>query len=231
MTREAAVLRLGHRPERDQRVTTHVGLTARALGARRLYLAANDTGVVRSVEDVVERWGGDFEAENDVRWRRCIADWKASGGAVVHLTMYGLNLPDVIHEVRARDRVLVVVGAEKVPGEVYDLADFNIAVTNQPHSEIAGLAVFLDWLFEGRELGATFPGARIRVIPSAHGKLAEGPAGEMYGAYRLAELIRRGVELSTLDLTARPRVPVRSISTDYGGVEHWRKLIEAAPSR
>ncbi|MCG7848715.1 MAG: tRNA (cytidine(56)-2'-O)-methyltransferase, partial [ANME-2 cluster archaeon] len=27
------VLRLGHRPERDQRVTTHVGLTARALGA------------------------------------------------------------------------------------------------------------------------------------------------------------------------------------------------------
>ncbi|TFG70124.1 MAG: tRNA (cytidine(56)-2'-O)-methyltransferase, partial [Methanomassiliicoccus sp.] len=27
------VLRLGHRPERDQRVTTHVALTARALGA------------------------------------------------------------------------------------------------------------------------------------------------------------------------------------------------------
>ncbi|MEN6342855.1 MAG: tRNA (cytidine(56)-2'-O)-methyltransferase [Methanospirillum sp.] len=176
--REVAVLRLGHRPERDQRVTTHVGLTARALGARRMFLAADDHGVIASIGDVVERWGGGFEAENNVKWRRCIADWKAAGGTVVHLTMYGLNLPDVIDEVRAHDRVLVVVGAEKVPGEVYALADFNVAVTNQPHSEIAGLAVFLDRLFEGRELEASFPGARIRVIPSAHGKVAEAPPEE-----------------------------------------------------
>jgi tRNA (cytidine56-2'-O)-methyltransferase len=175
MTREVAVLRLGHRPERDQRVTTHVGLTARALGARRFFLAGDDQGVVSSIRDVVERWGGGFEAENNVKWRRCIVDWKAAGGTVVHLTMYGLNLPDVIDEVRTRDRVLVVVGAEKVPGEVYGLADFNVAVTNQPHSEIAGLAVFLDRYFEGRELHASFPGARIRVVPSAHSKLAEGP--------------------------------------------------------
>ncbi len=176
MTREAAVLRLGHRPERDQRVTTHVGLTARALGANHMYLAADDAGVVRSIGDVVDRWGGDFSAENNVKWRRCILDWKAAGGVVAHLTMYGLNLPDVIDEVRTQDRVLVVVGAEKVPGEVYGLADYNIAVTNQPHSEIAGLAVFLDRLFEGRELEAAFPHAKIRVVPSAHGKLAEGPA-------------------------------------------------------
>ena len=174
MTRDVAVLRLGHRPERDQRVTTHVGLTARALGARGMFLAANDPGVIASIDDVVKRWGGEFSAENNVRWRRCITDWKAAGGAVAHLTMYGLNLPDVIDEVRGHDRVLVVVGAEKVPGEVYDLADYNVAVTNQPHSEVAGLAVFLDRLFEGRELAAPFPGARIRVIPSAHGKLAEG---------------------------------------------------------
>jgi tRNA (cytidine56-2'-O)-methyltransferase len=140
-----------------------------------MFLAADDHGVVASIGDVVERWGGGFEAETNVKWRRCIADWKAAGGTVVHLTMYGLNLPDVIDDVRAHDRVLVVVGAEKVPGEVYALADFNVAVTNQPHSEIAGLAVFLDRLFEGRELEASFPGAHIRVIPSAHGKIAEAP--------------------------------------------------------
>lgn len=175
MTIEVAVLRLGHRPERDQRVTTHVGLTARALGARRFLLAGDDPGVVRSIADVSRRWGGDFDAENGVRWRSCIADWKASGGAVAHLTMYGVNLPDVIEDVRARDRVLVVVGAEKVPGEVYALADFNVAVTNQPHSEIAALAVFLDRFFDGRELEAPFHGGEIRVIPSAHGKLAGSP--------------------------------------------------------
>ena len=33
-------------PKRDQRVTTHVGLTARALGAQGMYLAASDKGVV-----------------------------------------------------------------------------------------------------------------------------------------------------------------------------------------
>ena len=31
--KEVAILRIGHRPERDQRVTTHVALTGRALGA------------------------------------------------------------------------------------------------------------------------------------------------------------------------------------------------------
>lgn len=35
---EVVVLRLGHRPERDQRVTTHVGLLSRALGAKGMYL-------------------------------------------------------------------------------------------------------------------------------------------------------------------------------------------------
>ena len=35
---DIVVLRLGHRPERDARVTTHVGLTARALGASGMLL-------------------------------------------------------------------------------------------------------------------------------------------------------------------------------------------------
>ena len=54
-----AVLRIGHRPERDQRVTTHVGLAARALGARGM-LAADDPGVIKSIEDVASGGEGDF---------------------------------------------------------------------------------------------------------------------------------------------------------------------------
>ena len=57
--KEVAILRIGHRPERDQRVTTHVALT-RALGAAGMYLAASDKGVVQSVLDVADRWGGVF---------------------------------------------------------------------------------------------------------------------------------------------------------------------------
>ena len=32
------ILRLGHRPERDKRITTHVALTARAFGAEGMLL-------------------------------------------------------------------------------------------------------------------------------------------------------------------------------------------------
>ena len=170
---DVVVLRIGHRPERDQRVTTHVGLTARALGASGMYLAGRDNGVVQSIRDVVDRWGGDFFAKDDVRWKRCITDWKESGGIVVHLTMYGLNLPDVIGDIRSSDKVLVIVGAEKVPGEIYGMADFNVAVSGQPHSEISSLALFLDHLFEGKELHKEFPGGKIRIIPSRAGKHTE----------------------------------------------------------
>jgi tRNA (cytidine56-2'-O)-methyltransferase len=170
---EVFVLRIGHRPERDQRVTTHVGLAARALGARGLYLAGRDPDVIESIRDVAARWGGDFFAEDEVNWKACIREWKARGGKVVHLTMYGERLPDREEELRALAMILVVVGAEKVPGEVFGLADYNIAVTGQPHSEISSLAVFLDRLFQGKELFAAFPGARIRVVPSRDGKVTE----------------------------------------------------------
>lgn len=167
---EVAVLRIGHRPERDQRVTTHVGLAARALGARGMYLAARDPGVVKSIQDVADRWGGEFFIEDEVKWRRCIEDWKADGGVVVHLTMYGLRMTDVIGEVRECGKVLIVVGAEKVPGEIYALADYNVSVTTQPHSEISSLALFLDHLSEGQELDREYPDAAIRIEPSQIGK-------------------------------------------------------------
>ena len=168
-----AILRVGHRPERDQRVTTHVGLAARAFGAAGMYLAAEDKGVVESISGVVARWGGDFFIRDRVSWKRCIREWKESGGVVVHLTMYGERIQDREDEIRTHPRILIVVGAEKVPGEIYGLADYNIAVTGQPHSEISSLAVFLDRFFQGRELSAEFPEARIRVIPSRDSKLTE----------------------------------------------------------
>ena len=170
---DVIILRIGHRPERDQRVTTHVGLTARALGARGMYLAAADKGVVRSIDNVVSRWGGDFFCRDNVKWRSCIRDWKAQGGTVVHLTMYGLNLPDVIGEIKTCKKILIIVGAEKVPGDIYGLADYNVAVTGQPHSEISSLALFLDHFFSGEEFRHEFPGSKIRIIPSKAGKQTE----------------------------------------------------------
>ena len=165
------VLRLGHRVGRDQRSTTHVALVARAYGADRIIISGErDDALVERVRRVAETWGGSFEAEYRSDWRRVIRGWS---GLTVHLTMYGVNLPDIIGEIREKWResdLLVIVGGEKVPGEVYRLVDYNVAVTHQPHSEIAALATFLDWLQEGKELSREFPGARLRVIPQRHGK-------------------------------------------------------------
>ena len=75
---------------------------------------------------------------------------------------------------RSNAAKLIIVGAEKVPGEIYGLADWNVAVTNQPISEVSALGIFLDWLFRHRRLEEKYPNARISIIPNAHGKTVVG---------------------------------------------------------
>ena len=159
------VLRIGHRPARDKRVTTHVALTARAFGAGKVLVDARDPPLEKTVRDVVRRFGGPFEIETGVPWRRVLREFR---GTKVHLTMYGLRLEEALPTV-PRDDLLLIVGAEKVPAEVYRLADLNVAVGNQPHSEVAALAVFLDRLLMGDGLRREFRG-RLRIRPSARGK-------------------------------------------------------------
>ena len=180
--REVVVLRYGHRPGRDDRMTTHVGLTARALGADRVVFPDNAGQSAETVRDITGRFGGPFAVELRDDQKAIVRDFD---GVVVHLTMYGERVQDVEADVREavgldepetvgeasppRD-LLVVVGGEKVPWALYERADFNVGVTNQPHSEVAGLAVFLDRLFDGAELDREWADADRRVVPEATGK-------------------------------------------------------------
>lgn len=169
------VLRLGHRPERDKRVTTHVCLTARALGAAAVRIAEKDEVLVKGVRSVAKRFGGDFRIEDGTGWKGPVKAWKEAGGQVVHLTMYGEGLSKAVPAILATGRsVLVVVGAEKVPADLYELADYNVAVGNQPHSEVAALALLLDRLRAGAWEADEFPGAELRVLPTAKGKRVAG---------------------------------------------------------
>ena len=168
---EVVVLRLSHRRERDKRITTHVALTARAFGASGVvYSGDEDRRLEEKVMDVVARWGGPFFIRYEPNWRAFIERWRAEGGFVCHLTMYGLHVDDCMGRV-PRDRpVLVVVGSEKVPRAVYELADLNMAIGHQPHSEVAALAIFLDRFFGGSELRREFEGARLKIEPCERGK-------------------------------------------------------------
>ncbi|MCK5627285.1 MAG: tRNA (cytidine(56)-2'-O)-methyltransferase [Candidatus Bathyarchaeia archaeon] len=167
---KVVVLRWGHR-YRDIRVTSHVALTARAFGASGLVLAdSEDKTVERTIKRVIDKWGGTFKIEMGVSWRNYIKSWKDKGGIIVHLTMYGENIKssDVMQRIRfSKKNILVLVGSQKVPSEFYDsdVSDFNVAIGNQPHSEVAAIAVFLDRLFENNKF-SDIPKGKFKVLPS-----------------------------------------------------------------
>lgn len=174
--KQVIVLRWGHRPQRDARLTTHVALAARALGATGIILSdVRDAKIMESVERVTRQWGGRFLFEMGTPWKRIVRDWKAKGGLIVHLTAYGENVEtsDVMKKIKdSKKDVLIIVGSQKVPGEFFskDVSDFNVAIGNQPHSECASLAVFLDRFFEGKELSVSLENAKVKIIPQQRGK-------------------------------------------------------------
>lgn len=163
------ILRLGHRIFRDQRITTHCALTARAFGCgKMIYSGEKDNETEKSVNDVVKRWGGNFKIEYEKNWKGILKSWP---GDIILLTMYGVNLPNIIKEIRTLKKdLLVIIGSEKIPTDVYNYVDYQVAVTNQPHSEVAALAVFLDWYFEGEEMKKEFKDAKLKIIPKLKGK-------------------------------------------------------------
>ena len=170
------VLRWGHRPQRDVRLTTHVALTARALCASGFILSdVEDNNIEQTLRKIVDNWGGNFQFEMGIPWKKVVHNWKIDGGIVVHLTAYGENIEasDVLGRIKSSKKdILVVVGSQKVPGEFYssDVSDFNVAVGNQPHSECSSLAIFLDRLFGGKELDRDFEKAKIKIVPKHRGK-------------------------------------------------------------
>lgn len=160
------IMRIGHRPERDKRVTTHVALASRALGAAGIFVDTKDPDLENGIRSVVKRFGGDFKIETGVPWAEKV---KGFEGKIVHLTMYGQRLEEVVPKLSEDEDILVIVGAEKVPLSVYRRADYNLSVGNQPHSEIAAMSIFLYELTGGSHLYEN-RGGEIEVIPNERGK-------------------------------------------------------------
>ena len=170
------ILRWGHR-HRDQRLTSHVALTARALGASGLILSdINDPKVEETVKKVSKLWGGKFMFKMGQSWKKSVKDWKAKNRIIVHLTAYGENIQtsDVLKRIKSTKKdIMIIVGSQKVPKEFFseNISDFNVAIGNQPHSECASLAVFLDRFFGGIELlGDFINDSKKIIIPQVRGK-------------------------------------------------------------
>lgn len=167
-----AVLRLGHRLVRDDRTTTHVALVSRAFGCKKIFMTDVDESILKTIKRVCDDWGGsgEFDIEIIQDWRSLLKTWKKNNGIIIHLTMYGINIEHISSDYPQGKNILLVIGASKVPKDVYFMADMNVAVGNQPHSEIAALAIFLDRYFRGKELTKSFENAKLKIVPTSRGK-------------------------------------------------------------
>lgn len=164
------VVRIGQRLVRDDRVTTHVALVSRAFGAKKIFMTEVNPEIKDTLKKINETWGGDFEIEFIDKWKSIVKKKKEENFRIVHLTMYGEKINDIQERLQKEKDLLVVVGAEKVPREIYELADYNVGVGSQPHSEISALAILLDRIQNGEQFEKEFPGAKRKIIPTKKGK-------------------------------------------------------------
>ena len=163
------VLRIGQRVIRDDRVTTHVALVARAFGASKIYMNEVDPEIENTIKRMNKTWGGKFEVEFFEDWKKVLKS-KIKEYKIVHLTMYGEKIDDAAKDIRKNENILIVVGAEKVPRTIYEKSDYNVSVSNQPHSEISALAIVLDRLHKGKQFDMKFDGFSRKIIPTKKGK-------------------------------------------------------------
>ncbi|MDH5657786.1 MAG: tRNA (cytidine(56)-2'-O)-methyltransferase [Nitrosopumilus sp.] len=164
------IVRIGQRLVRDDRVTTHVALVSRAFGAERIFMTEINPEIKGTLEKINKTWGGDFVVEFIDKWKTVVKRKKKEDFKIIHLSMYGENINEVQEKLRKEENLLVVVGAEKVPREIYELADYNVGVGNQPHSEISALAILLDRIQKGVQFEKEFPNAKRKIIPTKKGK-------------------------------------------------------------
>jgi len=164
------VVRIGQRVVRDDRVTTHVALVSRAFGAQKIFMTEVNPEIKETLDKINKTWGGDFTIEFIDKWKSIVKKKKEDDFKIVHLSMYGENINDVQGQLGNEENLLVVVGAEKVPREIYELADYNVGVGSQPHSEISALAILLDRIQNGTQFEKSFPNAKRKIIPTKMGK-------------------------------------------------------------
>ena len=167
------VVRIGQRVVRDDRVTTHVALVSRSFGAEKIFMTEVNPEIKDTLEKINNTWGGNFIVEFIDNWKSVVKNKKKEGFKIIHLSMYGEKINDVQEQIHIEEKILVVVGAEKVPREIYELADYNVGVGSQPHSEISALAILLDRVQNGEQFEKAFTNAKRKIIPTKKGKNVE----------------------------------------------------------
>jgi len=166
------ILKLDHRPFRDKRITTHCALVSRAFGGEVFYYSGvEDNELEKSVKKINAEWGGSFKIKFIETPEEIVSEFK---GIKIHLTMYGAKIVDKIDEIikehNKKNDLLLIIGGPKVDRFYYDNSNYNISVTNQPHSEVAALAIILNYLNPKSLFEDSFKNTKRKIEPSNEGK-------------------------------------------------------------
>lgn len=165
------IFRFGHRIERDKRITTHCALVSRAFGCKNLYYSGQeDNHFENSIREVCEDFGGNLNIKFINNYEKFFEENK-NKYYIIHLTMYGTDFNTFAKKIKKENLkkpLLIFVGSQKVPSEIYHLADANVCVTNQPHSEVAALGLLLNALVDYKKV--KFTKAKIQVKENPKGK-------------------------------------------------------------
>ena len=145
-------------------------LVARAFGASSITFApgpkANASGLVRYSSALNRKWGGRFSITFAKDWKRFISEKK--NYVKIYLTRYGIPIKKVEYTLKTYKNILIIVSMSESVKSLYKACDFNVSITNQPHTSASAIAVFLHNFYNGRELAIRFENAAYKVVPSEH---------------------------------------------------------------
>jgi tRNA (cytidine56-2'-O)-methyltransferase len=165
------ILKLDHRPKRDKRITTHCALVSRAFGAKYYYYTGiKDNNLEKSINKINEEWGNTLTIEYTNKPLEIINKHKKNNYFIIHLTMYGEKIIDKIKYIKKKNNILIIIGGPKVKSIYYQLADYNISITNQPQSEVGALTLILYFLNPNYLIYDKFDNAKKKIIPSKNKK-------------------------------------------------------------
>ncbi|MDE1856552.1 MAG: hypothetical protein KGH98_00540 [Candidatus Micrarchaeota archaeon] len=154
-----------------------LALAARALGASGISFCFDDkkrvekAKISRKMGSIAKEWGGTFKVEFPEDWKEWIGAKK--NYKKIYLTMYGVPMRKLTYTLRTYKNILLVVTTNKPLKDLFGVADFNISITNQPHTSVSSVAVFLYEFYKEREPAMKFENAKVKVVPTDRGMMVE----------------------------------------------------------
>ena len=137
---------------------------ARAFGASNVTFASPKNGrLIKYFKSLNRRWGGTFSVDFTNNWREFLKTKK--NYKIVYLTRYGVPINKVEYTLKTYKNILIIVTITEAAKNLYQMADFNVSITTQPHAATSAVAVFLHHFFEGRELSLHFENAQYKIVP------------------------------------------------------------------